>query len=119
MERKMIWLIVGATLLMGLLLWSRRDARKPTPRFSPTVDIQSACEAQKEHWCALAVPDGASQQDWYHCRTEFTPRCISCLVEIEHARKHGVERDARSSGCAGLAGWRHKYGGRSTAAAPP
>lgn len=109
MERKIIWLIAASTVLMGILLWSKRDAEKPTPRFSPTVDIQSACVVQREHWCSLALSQSSSEQDWYRCRVEYTPRCVACLVAVEYARKHGTRYDTRPTECAGLARWKNKH----------
>lgn len=89
MERKIIWLIVASTLLMGILLWSKRDAQKRSPRFSPTIDVRTACDAQKQQWCDLVMPDGATSAEKYRCMYDYMPRCVGCLVTVEQARQRG------------------------------
>jgi hypothetical protein len=105
MERKIIWLIAASTVLIGILLWSSKDAAKPPPRFSPMVDIRAACETQKQFWCHLALPDDAGYPERTRCAEEYVPRCVGCLLETEYARKRERPHGAPRNGCRALQQW--------------
>ena len=89
MERKIVGLIAVSTLVVGILLWSKKDAEKPPPPYRPSIAISTACSYQGMLACEISLPQDATPKEQRECTKEYLPRCVSCL--------NGIQHDMRSS----------------------
>lgn len=108
MERKIVALIAVSMLVVGILLWSKRDAERPPPAYEPTIQIRAACAAQQEIWCGVTLPDGATPGQRRECVLEYFPRCMGCLSAVDHGWRKG-RRGVPGDSCLALKRWKRNH----------